>query len=243
MLVVTVRVPADADGVEFAVQARAESMASSPGFLRAESYGPDADTADAVVIEQSWWIHFDDFASWRAAHASESEAWPTTVRDVLASSDLRPDAAVPHVLDPQQLARFDGAAGSRILIAVDGAVFDVSSSAGFYGPGGTYHALAGCDATRALAHDDLALAQRGSAASVDSAALDGAAQTRLDEWLVRFESKYARVGFLRGHEPAAGASPTRSSAPKRQPRVVRRVVRYPEGHPMRARIDAQRSKL
>jgi predicted heme/steroid binding protein len=47
------------------------------------------------------------------------------------------------------LAQFDGAQKAPIYIAIDGDVYDVTSNKKAYGPGGSYHLMAGVDAARA----------------------------------------------------------------------------------------------
>jgi predicted heme/steroid binding protein len=52
----------------------------------------------------------------------------------------------------EQLKQFDGVkSDGRLLVGILGKVFDVSSAADFYGPGGPYSVFAGHDASRALA--------------------------------------------------------------------------------------------
>jgi membrane-associated progesterone receptor component len=51
---------------------------------------------------------------------------------------------------PVELAEFDGRKNKRILMGVRGRVYDVSSGAHFYGPGGPYGNFAGRDASRGL---------------------------------------------------------------------------------------------
>lgn len=46
------------------------------------------------------------------------------------------------------LLKYDGSGGSEIYVAVKGQVFDVSSKADMYGPGGNYHVFAGKDASK-----------------------------------------------------------------------------------------------
>lgn len=57
----------------------------------------------------------------------------------------------PVYLTPQELAKFDGSdPKSPIYLAINGTIFDVSAGAHTYGPGGSYHAFAGHDASRAF---------------------------------------------------------------------------------------------
>ncbi len=49
------------------------------------------------------------------------------------------------------LKQFDGTNESLpIYVALDGYIYDVTAGASFYKPGGTYHSIAGIDATREL---------------------------------------------------------------------------------------------
>ncbi|KAK5091771.1 hypothetical protein LTR05_001956 [Lithohypha guttulata] len=57
----------------------------------------------------------------------------------------------PVYLTETELARYDGSDPSLpIYLAVNGTIFDVSAGAHTYGPGGSYHAFAGHDASRAF---------------------------------------------------------------------------------------------
>ncbi|KAJ9586268.1 hypothetical protein L9F63_020088, partial [Diploptera punctata] len=52
----------------------------------------------------------------------------------------------------QELKKYDGTGSDgRILVAVNGKVFDVTKGKRFYGPGGPYSAFGGRDASRGLA--------------------------------------------------------------------------------------------
>lgn len=55
----------------------------------------------------------------------------------------------PIHLTPAELAKYDGSDPKLpIYLAVNGTIFDVSAGAHTYGPGGSYHAFAGHDASR-----------------------------------------------------------------------------------------------
>lgn len=83
--------------------------------------------------------------------------------------------------------------GQRLLMAVDGLVFDVSSAPGFYGPGKAYHQLVGGDASRALAKTSLAVADLSSRKLSD---LSQDEQTTLKQWVAKLRQKYPVVGTL-----------------------------------------------
>lgn len=57
----------------------------------------------------------------------------------------------PVNLTPAELVRYDGTDPTLpIYLALNGTIFDVSAGAHTYGPGGSYHAFAGHDASRAF---------------------------------------------------------------------------------------------
>ena len=90
-----------------------------------------------------------------------------------------------------ELAAYNGTDPSKpLLMGCLGDVFDVTSGAGFYGPGGPYGVFAGKDASRGLAR--MEIEYKGS----DISDLTGSQQTTLQEWHDKFESKYPLVGRI-----------------------------------------------
>lgn len=79
-----------------------------------------------------------------------------------------PKVIVPRDFTKEQLKEFTGADPTKgIYVAIKGKVYDVSSRADFYGPGGSYHVFAGRDASRALALGSL------EQADVENSSIDG----------------------------------------------------------------------
>lgn len=105
----------------------------------------------------------------------------------------------------EELGKYDGkteGGEGRILIAVNGKVFDVTRGKKFYGPGGPYSAFGGKDASRSLAtfaidavrdtYDDLS--------DLNTMQMDS-----VREWEMQFTEKYDFVGRLLrpGEEPTS----------------------------------------
>ncbi|XP_039255664.2 membrane-associated progesterone receptor component 1-like [Styela clava] len=102
-----------------------------------------------------------------------------------------------------QLSEYDGVKNERILIAVNGKVFDVTNRGkNFYGPGGAYGIFAGHDASRGLAQfrldKDVIKDEYDDLADLGSADLES-----VREWEMQFLEKYEFVGKLLkdGEEP------------------------------------------
>lgn len=97
---------------------------------------------------------------------------------------------VPVNLSYQELRQYDGVSNPKVYVALKGIIYDVSSS-DFYSVGGGYHQFAGHDASVNLAkmsHDDQFLNKYGQIT------LDKEETGVLNDWVMRFESKYHRVG-------------------------------------------------
>ncbi|KAL7981973.1 hypothetical protein Chor_001030 [Crotalus horridus] len=103
----------------------------------------------------------------------------------------------------EQLREYDGARLPRILLAVNGKVFDVTKGSKFYGPEGPYGIFAGRDASRGLATfclDKDALRDEYD----DLSDLNAVQMESVREWEMQFKEKYDYVGRLLkpGEEPS-----------------------------------------
>ncbi|WFD43981.1 Dihydrodipicolinate synthase [Malassezia psittaci] len=105
---------------------------------------------------------------------------------------------------PKTLAIYDGTGGddsvdgSRILLAINGRVFDVSSGKNFYGPGGPYGNFAGRDASRGMAKQSFDLAMLTPLDQpIDTLQdLTNGERKNMMEWESHFAGKYPIVGEL-----------------------------------------------
>ncbi|KAI7861223.1 cytochrome b5-like heme/steroid binding domain-containing protein [Spinellus fusiger] len=128
-----------------------------------------------------------------------------------AQSSKKPIAPAKHPLvtvfqdyTPTSLLVFDGnGKDNRILIAVNGSVYDVSRGRNFYGPGGPYENFAGHDASRGLAKnsfdEDMITDPLGPIDKLEDLAADEWESLR--EWELHFATKYFLVGkFVENEE-------------------------------------------
>ncbi|CAB3229216.1 unnamed protein product [Arctia plantaginis] len=93
-----------------------------------------------------------------------------------------------------EIKNYDGTQpDGRVLLAVNGIIFDVTPGKRFYGPGGPYSAFAGKDATRGLATGQVA----GSETEYDDCSDLGPDEVEsAKEWEEQFRAKYDIVGRL-----------------------------------------------
>ncbi|XP_015369784.1 PREDICTED: membrane-associated progesterone receptor component 2-like [Diuraphis noxia] len=93
----------------------------------------------------------------------------------------------------QELREFDGTKGDgRILVAINGKVFDVTKGKHFYGPGGVYSTFGGRDASRGLATFSVS----GKDEYDDLSDLNSLEIESMLEWENQFMEKYDYVGRL-----------------------------------------------
>ncbi|XP_015509767.1 membrane-associated progesterone receptor component 1 [Neodiprion pinetum] len=94
----------------------------------------------------------------------------------------------------EQLKQYDGnGPDKRILMAVNGSVYDVTRGRRFYGPGGPYAAFAGRDASRGLATFSVV---PGTDEYDDLSDFNSVEMDSVREWEEQFKEKYEYVGRL-----------------------------------------------
>lgn len=94
-----------------------------------------------------------------------------------------------------ELRQFDGTqADGRVLVAVNGSVYDVTKGKRFYGPGGPYAAFGGRDASRGLA--TFSVTSNEKEEYDDLSDLTQMEMESVKEWEMQFKEKYILVGRL-----------------------------------------------
>lgn len=105
----------------------------------------------------------------------------------------------------QDLKKYDGnQPDGRVLVAVNGNVYDVTKGKKFYGPGGPYSAFGGKDASRGLATFQISVKETEYD---DLSDLNTMEMDSVREWEAQFKEKYELVGRLL----KPGESPTNYS--------------------------------
>ncbi|KAK4945381.1 heme binding [Elasticomyces elasticus] len=84
----------------------------------------------------------------------------------------------------------------QIYLAVRALVYDVSSAAGFYGPGAPYACFAGRDATVGLARNRMLDDDHVADAATDEEDFTSAEFDSLVRWETKLRKKYEIVGYL-----------------------------------------------
>ena len=192
------------------------SLASSAADAAASSIAYAADAAASSIAYAAELSAYELVASslavgvcaWCASHAlaERRAAREAAARKSKASAWERKYHCLPErPYAAAELAAYDGRDADRpILLAADGAVFNVSRGREYYGAGGCYHALAGRDSSRLLAKGRL---EPESAAELTEPLRRDELET-LREWRELFEFKYVRLGPLEGwtgHAPPQDA--------------------------------------
>mmetsp|Transcript_13916 Transcript_13916/g.18191 ORF Transcript_13916/g.18191 Transcript_13916/m.18191 type:complete len:246 (-) Transcript_13916:1197-1934(-) len=202
---------------------RVHLVDQSPGFLKNEVHRPrpvkfnhksgkweDDKTQTGYYQVKTWWRSMEDFENWtRSKSFAKAHSKPKMemfsgpskieVHEVFLSTgsieSLEKDKK-SGFMSLDELSKFDGVQSAKIYIGLDGDVYDVSSAASFYGPGGEYHIFAGKDATRALAKgvlDEEIVNERPG----DTSDLDGLEIMKLEDWKETYDSKYPIIGKLK----------------------------------------------
>lgn len=93
----------------------------------------------------------------------------------------------------EELKKYNGTGpDGRILIAINGSVYDCTRGSHFYGPGAPYEVFGGKDVSRALATFSLETAQEYD----DLSDLKTEEMESMKEWEEQFKEKYDYVGKL-----------------------------------------------
>ncbi|XP_066913673.1 membrane-associated progesterone receptor component 2-like [Clytia hemisphaerica] len=95
----------------------------------------------------------------------------------------------------EELKPYNGVDDPRILIAVNGKVFDVSRGHNNYGPDGPYHVFAGRDASRGLGTFSID-ASTFKDGYDDLSDLNSMQMDSVLEWEMQFQEKYVHIGRL-----------------------------------------------
>lgn len=94
----------------------------------------------------------------------------------------------------EELKKYDGRSpDGRVLVAVNGTVYDVTKGTRFYGPGGPYAAFGGRDASRGLATFSVGCVKDEFD---DLSDLNSMEMESVREWEAQFKEKYELVGQL-----------------------------------------------
>ncbi|PJF17444.1 hypothetical protein PSACC_02759 [Paramicrosporidium saccamoebae] len=118
-----------------------------------------------------------------------------------------------------ELLPYNGDELEHVLIAVDQRIYDVTTGRHHYGPGGSYAALAGRDASRSLATHIIPQLKTDSLQGWDELIdLTDKERSILNDWVAFFDFKYPRVGTLVPNHSWGG------SGQEDQPEVVHGAI-------------------
>jgi membrane-associated progesterone receptor component len=187
-------------GIAFLAVATAETVASPE---------PNAEVA-ALVEDDSSWLEIGVMGillgviGWLLKEL----LFPGAAQPPVAAIAPRKRVPVePRDFSPEELRKMDGTNGNPVYVAVRGVIYDVSSRATFYGPGGPYHIFAGRDAARALALGSLEEKDVASPyPQLDD--LQPSEMEALNDWIGSYQAKYEVVGHLIPPATAASSSPS-----------------------------------
>ncbi|XP_047467206.1 neudesin [Mugil cephalus] len=128
---------------------------------------------------------------------------------------FKPATKPVRLFTEEELKRYDGSEeGQPIYMAIKGVVFDVTKGKEFYGKGAPYNALAGKDATRAVAKMSLNAADLTS----DTTGLTEQQLQSLDSVFEgTYKTKYPIVGYTASRILNQDGSPNEDFKPEDQP--------------------------
>lgn len=113
-------------------------------------------------------------------------------------SHVAPEEPLPKLrrdFTVQELRKYDGTQpDGRVLVGVNGSVYDVTRGKRFYGPGGPYASFGGRDASRCLATFSVTTSDKEE--YDDLSDLNSMEMDSIREWEMQFKEKYDLVGRL-----------------------------------------------
>ncbi|XP_075972633.1 membrane-associated progesterone receptor component 2-like [Anticarsia gemmatalis] len=160
----------------------ADSLDAGSSFLTTEIYSP----VNLIIISLIFVLVYKIYVKFTKVPAD------TPALDL---PKLRKDMTVA------ELRQYDGTqADGRVLVAVNGWIFDATRGRRFYGPGGPYAAFGGKDASRGLATFSVTSSDKEYD---DLSDLNSMEMESVKEWEAQFREKYELVGRLLkpGEEP------------------------------------------
>lgn len=191
-------VPHGAPGVKFYAF---EGLVSGKEPQRVQRYLQDFDTLEISEDQRSEMLQVMRriYADTEAMMSEVFELNPVQGISYKSSQDgqetAKPCAPCPEQLDLtlEQLRRYTGQDGGRILLSVGGELLDVSAGREMYGPQGGYALLAGHDVTRCLATMSLEPEHLDDLKWSPDSAED---EEALKNWQNRLKEKYPLAGKL-----------------------------------------------
>merc|ERR1712071_357070 len=133
----------------------------------------------------------------------------------------------------EQLKEYNGTGPEgRVLVAVNGKVFDVTKGKRFYGPGGPYAAFAGRDASRGLASFSVAASEEYD----DLSDLNAMQKESVKEWETQFTKNMnisvAFYGLVRHRVTIPMASPKETAVKKKKQLQLLKILSTSDPPPL-----------
>mmetsp|Transcript_5065 Transcript_5065/g.9660 ORF Transcript_5065/g.9660 Transcript_5065/m.9660 type:complete len:211 (-) Transcript_5065:167-799(-) len=132
------------------------------------------------------------------AKEAESDGYFSTIRRAIGNMLSGEEDKVEEVgtVTLEELRKFNGVLHERLLISVEGKIYDVTKRWDLYGPGKKYNVFTGKDATYALAM----MSAESASMNRFEYELNEEHKGILGEWIEKYKKSYPVVGELRREE-------------------------------------------